>query len=134
MFPCQPIADRLSPKAGSGAGKEDRERRESRGEARLKLWGWAVKRMGGGSALQRRKGGSVSTRNEDLVNLVVLKFIAKPGHYLPHPLHTQMQHSNHSFFELTYTPNIFKGTSCNLRNSNQFISYSLEIKIGMLEL
>ena len=71
-----------------------REKEERAGERPgSKLWGWAVKRMGG-SALQRRKRGSVSTRNEDSVNLVVLKFIAKPGHYLPHPLHTQMQHSN----------------------------------------
>lgn len=38
-----------------------------------------------------------------------------------------------AFFELTYALNIFQGTSCNLRTSNQFIR-SLEIKIGMLEL
>lgn len=81
-----------------------------------------------GSALQSGEQGAARTRNEDWVNLVVPKPIANLVITTYTHIHVDTAFKP-GFLELTCTRNIFKGTSCNLRTSNQFISHSLEIKI-----
>lgn len=128
MFPCQPFAetwDRLNPKVGSGTDKK-----ESKGNAGSDCGGGLE--AGCSSALQGWGEGAAGTRNGGWVSLVVPEFTASLviNYRLPltHSL-TNIWHSNQVFETHLYSLTLFKGSSCNLRASNQFISYSPEIKI-----
>lgn len=125
VFPCQPTADRLSSKVGGVQGKE---RAQGKGQGRIV--GVGCNRNGAGlCTCQSTKGEPDEPEIRAPVNLVIPKCFTSLAS-------TAHKHSDtHTYtdtdaafklgiFELTWTLNMFKGTSCNENFSSVHFAFT----------